>query len=55
MKEPEKGTEQNPTEQSEATHPEITGKRTIDLRTISFEVDRLYGMSHSSPTTDGCA
>jgi hypothetical protein len=55
MQEPEKGTEQNPTEESEATHPEIAGKRTIDLRTISFEVDRLDGMSHSSPTTDGCA
>lgn len=52
MQEPEKRTDENPTGQSEAVHPD---KRTIDLRKISFEVDRLDGMSHLSPTTDGCA
>jgi hypothetical protein len=55
MQEPEKRTDENPTGQSEAVHPEIAGKRTIDLRKISFEVDRLDGISHVSPTTNGCA
>jgi hypothetical protein len=45
MKETEPVHEQ-PSIPVEAVHPVSTPKRTIDLRTISFEVDRPNGKNH---------